>query len=74
MSQVKVYIDGKERTIAHLGNLDMEKPTTAKMLEMMCKAGDKAKQDEFIRIPSGEPVNLKNRALIRKAFKEYFSE
>ncbi|HWT74375.1 MAG TPA: hypothetical protein VN258_06615 [Mobilitalea sp.] len=44
MSQVKINVDDKERTVTTLGNIDMGNPVTVGMLEMMCKAGDKAKE------------------------------
>jgi hypothetical protein len=40
---IKINVNGKERTVRTTGIPDMNNPLTAKLLETMCKAGDKVK-------------------------------
>jgi hypothetical protein len=44
MNRVKINVEGKERTILTTGIPDMSNPLTAKLLETICKAGDKARE------------------------------
>lgn len=74
MNQVKIMVDGKERTITSLGEIDMGNPMTEKMLEMMLLAGDKAKAGCVIRVPSGEPLTGRGLDIARESFEEYFSD
>jgi hypothetical protein len=82
MSQIKINVDGKERTITTLGTLDMGNPVTAQLLECMCRKADEAKQKpaskiqkgDIVRIPSGKPLTGRNFEIAKESFEEYFSD
>jgi hypothetical protein len=74
MSQVKIKVDGEQRTITTLGSLDMGNPITVGMLETMCKVGDKVKQCSMVRVPSGDYLTGKSLGIAKKSFNDYFSD